>query len=367
MTSIGGNEPQQQRQFHQPNYCLCQALTATLLALALCTMLVVPTQASAPCSPPNLIPQPICDMENPVGSPPRQLPNGWTPFILAGDVSYNVETSASGAHSVFGPPSLRMHNNGGTFKAGIYTQVPVTPGAGYRASIGWGAPNHPEHFGRQLGIDPTGGTDPNSPTVIWGPIHFGPARMLNYPPPDVNIDVKARAINAIITVFFLVDHPTSGGDDFIYIDAIALYLDESAPAAVILPPAEPPTATPEPVVEAAVAIAQPVIPTATPLPTVTASPTPSPTSTVTPSPTPTPTSTATVTPSPTPTPSPTATWTPWPTVTPPQARYFYSDAETSLLNVTQRMDRTGLLAVVFLSFSGAVITGGSFLWLRRRP
>ncbi len=347
---------------------LTRPLIVTTALLAAAFWLPQPAFASHPCDPPNVIPQPVCDMQNPVGSPPRQVPSGWTPFVLAGDVWYNVETSDSGAHSVFGAPSLRMHNSGGTFKAGIFTQVQVTPGAGYRASIGWGAPNHPSHFWRQLGIDPTGGTDPNSPTVIWGPSHVGDGRILNYPPPDVNIDVKARAVSDTITVFFLVDHPTSGGDDFIFIDAIALYPDDSAPE-VEIPPTPEPTATPEPesppadaaVAMAAAVEAQPVIP-----PTDTPTPVPTATPTETPSPTPTPTATATPSPTPTPTPTVTPTWTPWPTVTPMGAAFSFDGAQGQLLAMARSSQPRGLLVVGLLSFWGAGLFGGSLMWLRRR-
>ena len=96
--------------------------------------------------------------------------------------------------TVWGSPALRMWSNGDTFVAGIYTQVGgLTPGNAYKASIGWAAPNEPDSFGRQLGIDPTGGTDPNSPNVVWGPMHRGPGRITNYPPPAPNIDVSAVA------------------------------------------------------------------------------------------------------------------------------------------------------------------------------
>ena len=52
-------------------------------------------------------------------------------------------------------------------------------------------------------------------------MHWGEGRILNYPPPDVNIDVKARAVGDTMTVFFLTDHPSSSGDNLILVDAIA--------------------------------------------------------------------------------------------------------------------------------------------------
>ncbi|GIV77468.1 hypothetical protein FKZ61_021420 [Litorilinea aerophila] len=319
-----------------------------LLAILLAWLPMTAHAASEPCSPPNVIPAPVCDFDTFRGSPPRQIPNGWTEFVLEGDPTFMQDVD-----TFWGPPSLRIWSNGGTFKAGIYTQVPVTPGAGYRASIAWGAPNAPDTFGRQLGIDPTGGTDPTSPTVIWGPMHWGPGRILNYPPPDVNIDVKARAVNDIITVFFLVDHPRSTGDNLIFVDAIALYPDESAPAVEV-----PPTPTPEPVVVAAA-----LPPTATPVPptpTPTDTPTPTATPTATPSPTPTPTSTAT------PTPTPTPTWTPWPTATPEGPGISLQDAQARLNRWATRAHPDVLLAIGLLGFGGAGLFGSSWWWLRRR-
>lgn len=310
----------------------------------------------------QVIPKPVCDMDSFYGSPPRQIPTGWTPFIIWGDLTYMQDVD-----TYWGAPSLRMWSNGGTFKAGIYTQVNVTPGAGYRASVAWGAPNEPDHFGRQLGIDPTGGTDPNAPTVIWGHMHWGPGRMLNYPEgKGPNIDVRARALNSTVTVFFMVDHPTSTGDNLIFVDAIALYPDESAPQV------DPPTPTPEPTpiptntpvpAARAVEVAQvpPTVvpPTATPLPTETATPT------VTPSPTASPTST----PSPTLTPSP--TWTPWATVTPEEPAVSHTAGSMraqleGVRDLAQESGRQNLLLVGLFGFGGASIFGSSLWWLRRR-
>lgn len=335
--------------------CLLSGLSLLLAA--------TPAYASEPCNPPNLIPQPVCDFDSFHGNAPRQIPDGWTEFVLSGDPAF-----VNDPHSFFGSGTLRIWSNGGTFKAGIYTQVNVTSGAGYRASIGWGAPNAPDTFGRQLGIDPTGGTDPNSPTVIWGPMHWGDGRMLNYTDgTGPNIDVRARALNGTITVFFLTDHPTSTGENLIYVDAISLYPDESA-AAVEIPPtatftpeapapkaAEPDAAA---VAAAVVAVATdtpvPPTPTDTPLPTLTATPTETPTPTYTPTPTDTPT------------PTPSATWTPWPTATPAVGGLAILGTETQLLDVARRFSPSALLMLSLASFSGAGLCAGSLWWLRRR-
>ena len=184
--------------------------------------------ASAPCSAPNLISPPVCDFDSFSGSWPRELPDGWSPFVLGGELEFVRDSHGS----CFGGDALRMRSDGGTFTAGIYTQVEVTPGAGYRASISWGAPTEPDTFGRQLGIDPNGGTDPTSPAVVWGPMHWGAGRILNYPPGEgPNIDVLARAQGSRVTVFFLVEHPRSTGDNMIFVDVIALYPDAAVPVA----------------------------------------------------------------------------------------------------------------------------------------
>lgn len=346
-----------------------------LLGLSL-VWTTAPLYASDPCNPPNLIPQPVCDMDSFHGEPPRQVPDGWSEFVLYGDPAFMNDP-----HSFFGSGTLRIWSSGGTFKAGIYTQVNVTPGAGYRASIAWGAPNAPDTFSRQLGIDPTGGADPNSPAIIWGPVHWGEGRILNYPAGQgPNIDVRARAINGTVTVFFVTDHPNSTGDNLIYVDAIALYPDESAPAveapAAKAEPADTPADTPdvasivEPAVAPAVAVAAALPPTAVP-PTPTDTPLP----TATPTPTVTPTATDTPTPTATPSPTLTATWTPWPLATPAESAVglvFSSmplnpvTVQTQFVDIAQRFYPLGLLSLGILSFCGAGLCAGSLWWLRRR-
>lgn len=300
-------------------------------------------------------------MDSFTGERPMQLPVGWNAFVLYGNPEFIQDE-----HTFYGGYNLTIASTS-PFKAGIYTQVSVTPGAGYRASISWGAPNQPDLFGRQLGIDPTGGVDPNAPTVIWGPMHWGEGRILNYPPPDVNIDVRARAAGETITVFFLTDHPQTASYDLILIDAIALYPDESAPAIELPPTATP---TPEPIIEsqpevvaaAAVesrSVAAPVAPPPTDTPTVI------PTETPTATPTDTPTVTATPSPTYTPTPLPTATWTPLPTTT-PEPLLSIEKAQAQAITIAHAIDTSGLLALGGLGFGGALVFGASWSWLHFR-
>lgn len=335
-------------------------LRVFLLLLALLAFSARPARASDPCNPPNVIPQSVCDFDGWHGDSPRQVSDGWTEFVLSGNPDFYRDE-----HSFFGGGTQTIRS-GEPFRAGIWTQVQVTPGMGYRASIAWGAPNLPNEFGRQLGIDPTGGTDPTAPTVIWGPTHFGDGRLLNYPVGQgPNVDVLARAVGDRMTVFFNVDRPSSSGDGFIFIDAIALYPDENAPAAITppteTPTPEPPTPEPAPVAESAAAAAVAPAAVAALLPADTATPTQTPTAAPTATPTHTPT--PTITPTATPSPSPTATWTPWPTALPGG---FLDGGASRAVAAAAESSRGALVTLSALSLVGAALFGGSLVLLRRR-
>ena len=331
------------------------------LAMAILVIMVLPVAVQAegdPCSEGNLIPN--CGFDGFEGSPPRQVPSGWTPFVLSGDLTFMQDTD-----TMYAVPSLRMWSSGGTFTAGIFTQVGgLQPGATYVVAIGWGGPNEPDTFGRRLGIDPTGGTDPQAPTVVWGPLHYGPGRHLNYPGPyspgNPNLSVSAVAQGPTVTVFVWVEHPTSTGDNLIYLDNVGLRLDPSAPVATATPLPAPPTDTPVPQVAQQVAppTATPTVPpTVTPTPTTTETPSPTPTATNTPTATPTYTPTPTATPSPTVTPTASPTLRPRPTATPPSLL-----AQASR---TTRRQPTLLLFAGLVSLAGAVGLSG-LLWFNWR-
>jgi hypothetical protein len=318
----------------------------TLLALAwLILSQPIWVYAQHGCDPGNLIPN--CDFGTFTGSPPRQVPEGFAPFVLSGDVEFRGVTGDE-SHSWYGPSSLLM-TSGNPYLAGIYTQVSgLQPGVAYKASIGLGAPAKPtETFGRQLGIDPTGGTDPTAPTVIWGREHWGNARGLNYQPPDVNIDVSAVAKAPTVTVFVKVNHNAPVYNSLIYLDAVSLQLDPNMPTAVPQPPTNTP-APPKP--------RPTVVPTATPQPTATA--------TATYTATPTPTFTATATPTITPTPTQTYTPTPVPTSTlPPRPRATPSGVEA--VKTGQDSPRSLLLGGLG-ALAGAGMLGAIAIIVRRR-
>lgn len=276
------------------------------------------------------------------------IPAGWWYFIVEGDLEYRQADD-----TYWGAPSLWMLSDGVPFTAGIYQQVPVTPGVVYKTDIGWAAVSQ-EDFERKLGLDPTGGTDPHAPTVTWSRSDWTMDRW-----PDLT--VSARATGPLMTVFVWVHHPRAHGQDWIFLDAVGLWPDPSQPAATVtLTPSLTPTKRPSRVMPS------PVPPTVTPTPSATA------TSTETPSPTPTlaPSATATRTATPTwtatprpPTATPHATRTPLPTIVPVARPAVHAEMErySDAGSMTIPSGIVGALAVVI------VVSGGAAgVWLFRR-
>jgi len=207
-----------------------------------------------------------------------------------------------------------------------------------------------DFLGRIVGIDPTGGTDPQSPNVVWSPELWKQKRASGE-----TLLVSAAAKSSTITVFIRAKNPQPHGQDQVFIDVASLNVDPNQP------PQPPPTDTPVPATNTPVrAAAAPtkvrVPPTATPAP-ATATPPPTATNTATPSPTNTPAPTDTATPIP---PTPTPTRTPRPTPTP--ASWLDSPPPTL----------TGVLLVLGIGSEGIALSLAGILgwaWYRgkRRP
>ena len=234
------------------------------------------------------------------------VPEGWMPWVLMGNPAFDIDTHGSAP----GAPAQRIWSDGGTWTAGLYQQVQVTPGKWYVARIDWAAPNAAD-IDRRVGIAPTGGTDPAAPRVVWGPSSWEVVRM-----PDLH--AEAFSPGGTVTVFVWTHHPASHGADQVFLDAVTLVEDpnrappEPTPEpTAIKPTARPATRTPSPVppTDTPAALPTSATPTDTATPTVSPTPTPSSTPTLTPTPTPT------LTPSMTPTPAP-PTLTPLPSRTP---------------------------------------------------
>lgn len=116
---------------------------------------------------------------------------------------------------------------GKPFDMALYQRVAVTPGGHYSAS-GWftslcGGSNSPNdcpqghYMAKMLGIDPTGGTDPTAPTVVWSESRapHTEARWVN-----LRLGVVAQA--AQITLFVRVNSPFQWHGNHAFIDAVSL-------------------------------------------------------------------------------------------------------------------------------------------------
>jgi hypothetical protein len=248
-----------------------------------------------------------------------QIPNGWEPFIIQ-DPKIPPQYKDSAAFGGFterldGGHCLIIWTNWVPFDAGIFQKVPnVSPGTSYIFKVEWapmqsynpdkGGKQKGDFLGRVVGIDPAGGTDPQSPNVVWSPELWKEKRASGD-----TLKVSVAAKSSTITIFIRAKNPQPHGQDQVFFDVASLNVDASQPVQAA------PTDTPLPVTNTPVkAAATRMRPTATPTdgpPTATATAAPSdtpvptdtpvlPTSTVTPIP---PTPTPTRTPKPTPTPA----------------------------------------------------------------
>jgi hypothetical protein len=286
-------------------------------------------------------------------------PEGWWPWVTMGSPAFDADWHGSAP----GAPAQRIWSDGGTWTAGLYQQVRVTPGKGYLARIQWAAPNC-DGIERKIGIDPWGGTDPLAPRVVWGGSCWVQERM-----PDLHVSAYAEA--ETITIFVWTHHSSSGGADQVFLDGVVLIEDTNMPPRAIQTPTSPPKPTRKPTSKPAVAK-----PTATDTPSPTPTDTALPTATSTEAPTDTPAPTET--PTSTPTPSDTATSAP-PTNTPPPTRTPLPTIVPVARIVTGTEDGRGgaslpaasaaspggglVLYIGGAALLGAALIGGLLLWL----
>jgi hypothetical protein len=288
-------------------------------------------------------------------------PDGWLPWVTMGNPAFDADFHGSAP----GAPAQRIWSDGGTWTAGLYQQVSVTPGKGYLARIQW-APSTCDGIERRIGIDPSGGVDPLSPQVVWGTSSSVRESM-----PDLH--VSAYATGQTLTVFVWTHHGTSHGQDQVFLDGVVMIEDLSmAPR-----PTETPTAVPSPtrrptrsVVGSQVRATDTRVPaTATPTQTATLAPTATTTDTPTPTETSVPTPTCTLAPVlPTDTPLPTRT--PLPTVE-MVARGLSGSQEgpvagSSLALEGEPQARRALLYIAGAALAGGILAAGALAWSLRR-
>jgi hypothetical protein len=178
------------------------------------------------------------------------IPNWWT-MVSNGDVPDMKSTriwvtkacdgtghveKISGADSFFlGALDLETPPAPGKpFDVSIYQQVPAVAGTAYSLS-GWlltlcgGSNTVPKndcpggyYMAKMLGIDPTGGTDPNAPSVVWGENRNNFVDADNNRIGWSNVRVSATAQGGTITVFARINSPFQWHGNHGFIDALSL-------------------------------------------------------------------------------------------------------------------------------------------------
>ncbi len=274
------------------------SIALIVLTFAASSTLVFAQGEADPCAAPVVLTK-NCRFQIPTGSAANfgVVYSGWNPFIVSGNVGFDAFYHGNS----YDPDDLQ---NGGReqsifsrdskpWVAGVYQQVSASPGSGYFARIGWFVSQNTTIMGR-VGIDPSGGTDPNSPNVLWSP-SLGLLR-------QTRIMLRGvRAANSRITVFAEATSNTPfGGGDRLWLTAVALSPDPDVTPATLTPvpptstatapPANtrvPPTRVPQQLAQLASATptrTATAIPTTPPRITLTATESPAPTETETPLP-----------------------------------------------------------------------------------
>ncbi|MGB0385705.1 MAG: hypothetical protein ACPGWR_12870 [Ardenticatenaceae bacterium] len=215
----------------------------------------------------------------------RIVADGWWFWVESGNPAFDV-----GQDSTV-PPSQRIWSDGGTFRAGIYQEVDnLTAGATYIGEVEWVPYTSPDgSIMRQVGLDPMGGTDPNGPSVVWGPEDWKFSRF-------TDLEVRAVAAGSKMTIFIRVFNPVSHGADQIFIDAARLRQDTSVPIQAAATPTGSASATVTPTMSASATATPTMSASATVTPTMSASATVTPTMSASGTVTPTMSASGTVTP-----------------------------------------------------------------------
>ncbi|TEU20316.1 MAG: carboxypeptidase regulatory-like domain-containing protein [Anaerolineales bacterium] len=159
--------------------------------------------------------------------------SGATPNYMTNDEWANMTGGAAehleGDHS-------QMYWETGAFAAGIYQQVSVEAGTDYAAQASiltiWetSASHTDDKMLKQVGIDPNGGTEPDSPDIVWG---LARGKDVQWE----SVKTSATAISSTITLFVLVTSEASSSPSLrnqVFVDAVVL---TEAPTASATSPA----------------------------------------------------------------------------------------------------------------------------------
>ncbi len=172
----------------------------------------------------------------------------WQPFIYSGAAPQFRWVNNEG---IFHGQSEQIFSTN-AFDAGILQTVQgLQPGSYYWFRLGWApaaksfsGPNDPsDSVGVKVGVDPFGGTDPQSPNIIWGADLFGDNKALNRP--QLTMVYPARTSSSTIFLRAMA-RDGSGGENRVWFNAVCMEARPELGTAAPLPPTAtpvPPTAT----------------------------------------------------------------------------------------------------------------------------
>jgi len=181
-------------------------MSGTRLAAGLLGLLII--QATAPCAP---------TLTNP-GFESGTM-SGWTSYgVVWNSVTFYADITAAEGFRF----AEFDQENTSPLRTGIYQQAPgATGGVTYRllvqTNVRWSGPQSVRSSWVRVGVDPWGGTDPNSANVVWSPER---SSTLSEQGRWIPMSVAAMARSATVTVFAELQADTGSGtaagcfDDF---------------------------------------------------------------------------------------------------------------------------------------------------------
>jgi hypothetical protein len=154
----------------------------------------------------------------------------WQTFLESGDVTWTWGYNDPECHAI-DRPCIGAYSDR-AFVAGIYQQVSgLTPGTTYQANVTllWLDSYNKTQWvmGRKIGIDPTGGTDPRSPNIVWSEEIWGTEDEA-ISVTQAKLHTAAVAQGDTVTVFLRIDAPrefygqTWPGVDHVWIDDVGM-------------------------------------------------------------------------------------------------------------------------------------------------
>jgi YVTN family beta-propeller protein len=148
--------------------------------------------------------------------------DGWQPFIFSGTPpNFNVVDNEK-----IDPYWSQQLYSSDTFDAGIQQTVGnLQPGTNYWYRVGYSlaaksysGPNvRVTTIGRQVGVDPTGGADPHSSNVIWGPGYYDGNAAVNIPAETMVFTAVSNHATVYLRAIAL---DGSGGENRVWLDAV---------------------------------------------------------------------------------------------------------------------------------------------------